>query len=72
MVTERETEFRPHPFVCLAAFGYDERLSSIESAIFAVPKITWKAGRKEHGNFGGNSGAGFHVEGSEPERSEAV
>jgi hypothetical protein len=30
MVTERETEFRPRSFVCSAAFGYDERLSSIE------------------------------------------
>src|SRR6202041_3448211 len=46
MVTERETEFCPPSFVCSAAFGYDERLSSIESAIFAIPKSPGKHGGK--------------------------
>jgi len=35
MVTEQETEFCPSLFVCSAAFGYDERLSSNGYAILA-------------------------------------
>src|SRR5215469_5343027 len=71
MVTEQETEFCPSLFVCSAAFGYDERLSSNGYAILAVQK-SLEGRRRKNGNFGGSGGAGFHIEGSEPERSKAV